>query len=126
MSDQVFYITTALSYVNDVPHLGHAYECIGADVLARFHRACGREVFFVTGTDEHGMKIEKAALEKGYAGPKELADKMSGAFRDLWATLDISYDQFIRTTEDRHRKAAQKFFQAVSDAGFLEKRAYKG
>jgi methionyl-tRNA synthetase len=126
MSDQVFYITTALSYVNDVPHVGHAYECIAADVQARYRRACGQKVFFVTGTDEHGMKIEKAAKDKGYASPKALADEVVKAFQSLWAKLDISNDDFIRTTEPRHAKAVQKFFAAVDKAGYLEKRSYKG
>ena len=95
---KTFYVTTPIYYVNDVPHIGHAYTTIIADVLARFNRLRGKEVFFLTGTDEHGQKIEKAAAERGLS-PKEHVDRIVVRFRDLWKALDISYDGFIRTTD---------------------------
>jgi methionyl-tRNA synthetase len=121
-----FYITTPLYYVNDVPHVGHAYSTIGADVLARFMRARGRAVVLQTGTDEHGQKIAKAAAEKGLAGPKELADAVAPRFEELWRILDISHDRFYRTTAPAHYAACQEFFRRVQANGYLEKRAYEG
>jgi methionyl-tRNA synthetase len=94
--------------------------------MARFKRACGVEVFFTTGTDEHGQKVEKAAQEKGLSGPKELADQVVKRYQELWVKLNISNDDFIRTTEERQHKAVTKFFQTVYDAGFIEKREYEG
>ena len=126
MSDKVFYITTPLYYCNDAPHVGHAYATFGADVIARYQRALGREVVFTTGTDEHGQKMEKAAREKGYSGPQALADEKSKSFRDLWDDFGISYDEFIRTTSPKHVKAASDFFARVHQAGLIEKRAYRG
>jgi methionyl-tRNA synthetase len=121
-----FYITTPLYYVNDVPHAGHAYATISADVLARYKRACGREVFLLTGTDEHGQKIEKAAAEKGAASPKAFADSIVPAFKKAWEVLDISYDRFIRTTDDDHKAAATELWKRVQAAGYIEKRNYEG
>jgi methionyl-tRNA synthetase len=121
-----FYITTPLYYVNDSPHVGHAYSTIGADVLARFMRARGREVVLQTGTDEHGQKIAKAAAEKGYAGPKQLCDEVAPRFEALWKVLDITHDRFYRTTAPAHYAAAQEFFRRVQANGFLEKRSYEG
>jgi methionyl-tRNA synthetase len=126
LSEKTFYITTPLYYVNDVPHVGHAYATIGADVLARFMRANGRKVFLMTGTDEHGQKIAKAAAEKGYADPKALADEVAPRFNELWKALDITHDRFFRTTDADHRVAAQAFFDKVRQAGYLEKRGYEG
>ena len=126
MSEKTFYITTPLYYVNDVPHVGHAYATIGADVLARFMRASGRKVFLMTGTDEHGQKIAKAAVEKGYADPKALADEVAPRFNELWKVLNITHDRFFRTTDADHRIAAQTFFDKVRSAGYLEKRGYEG
>jgi methionyl-tRNA synthetase len=126
MGKEVFYITTPLYYVNDAPHVGTAYSTIGADVMARYVRACGREVFFLTGTDEHGLKVEKAAKEKGFDSPKALADAMAERFKDAWKVLDISYDRFIRTTDADHARAVEKFWKAVDAAGLLEKRSYEG
>lgn len=99
-----FYITTPIYYVNDVPHIGHAYTTIAADVLARFHRLLGDDVFFLTGTDEHGQKIEQEA-KKNNETPLELANRVVKKFKEAWSVLQISYDNFIRTTEERHKKA---------------------
>src|SRR5512136_1370215 len=98
-----YYITTPIYYINDVPHIGHAYTTIAADVMARYKRICGYDVFFLTGTDEHGQKVEKAAEQRGIH-PKEHADMMVHRFTDLWKVLNVSNDGFIRTTEERHRK----------------------
>ncbi len=111
-----FYITTPIYYVNDVPHIGHAYTTIAADVLARYHRLLGWDVFFLTGTDEHGQKVEKTAAAQGET-PQALADRVVIRFRSLWERLAISNDDFIRTTEARHRAAVQAFFRRVRAAG---------
>lgn len=120
-----FYITTPIYYVNDIPHIGHAYTTIAADILARFNRLQGKEVFFLTGTDEHGQKVEKAATEKKRT-PKEHADIMVDNFRDLWKRLNISNDAFIRTTDDAHIKTVQGLLQMLWDRGEIEKREYAG
>lgn len=111
-----FYITTPIYYVNDVPHIGHAYTTVAADVLARYRRLEGDDVFFLTGTDEHGQKVEKAASERGET-PIELADRVVKRFSGLWEKLNISNDDFIRTTEERHKKTAQEFFRRVEEKG---------
>ncbi len=100
---QTFYITTPIYYVNDVPHIGHAYTTIAADVLARYHRACGRDVHFLTGTDEHGQKIAQAAQQQNLE-PIELADRVVEVYQQLWKKLEISNDDFIRTSQPRHEK----------------------
>jgi methionyl-tRNA synthetase len=120
-----FYVTTPIYYVNDVPHIGHAYSTVGADALARFKRMDGYEVYFLTGTDEHGQKIAKTAKEKGLE-PKQLADQVVERFKEAWAKLGITYTRFIRTTDEDHRKAAQAFFKKVMDAGFIYKSHYEG
>ncbi|HVZ80388.1 MAG TPA: methionine--tRNA ligase [bacterium] len=122
---KTFYVTTPIYYVNDVPHIGHAYSTVGADVLARFKRMDGYEVFFLTGTDEHGQKIAKSAKEKGLE-PKQLADQVVERFKEAWAELGITYDRFIRTTDEEHRKAARAFFKKVMDAGYIYKSHYEG
>jgi methionyl-tRNA synthetase len=124
-SKKTFYVTTPIYYVNDVPHIGHAYTTIIADALARFQKLSGKDVFFLTGTDEHGQKIEKAAAEKGMT-PLALADSVVGRARDLWQALDIQYDFFIRTSMDFHEKGVQKLFQALLDKGDIYKGEYKG
>jgi methionyl-tRNA synthetase (EC 6.1.1.10) len=111
-----FYVTTPIYYVNDVPHLGHVYTTVAADVLARYYRQIGVKTFFLTGTDEHGQKIQKTAEEKGIS-PKELADKTHLAFKELWKKLNISYDRFIRTTDPDHIKAVQYIFQKCYENG---------
>ncbi|HJT22945.1 MAG TPA: methionine--tRNA ligase, partial [bacterium] len=126
MSDKkTFYVTTPIYYVNDVPHIGHAYSTVGADALARFKRMDGYDVFFLTGTDEHGQKIAKTAKEKGLE-PKQLADQVVERFKEAWAKLGISYNRFIRTTDEEHRNAAQAFFKKVMDAGYIYKSHYEG
>ncbi len=120
-----FYLTTAIHYPNGRPHIGHAYETIAADVLARFQRLRGREVRFQTGTDEHGLKMAQKARDLGIA-PRELADEMSSYFRDLFDKLDISYDRFIRTTEDVHHRASQAIWQAMEANGDLYLDRYEG
>jgi methionyl-tRNA synthetase len=124
-SETTFYVTTPIYYVNDVPHIGHAYTTIIADALARFHKLAGKEVFFLTGTDEHGQKIERAAAEKGLT-PQALADSVVGRAQDLWKALDISHDFFIRTTMDFHEQGVQKLFKALVDKGDIYKGEYKG
>ncbi len=124
MSDS-FYVTTPIYYVNDAPHIGHAYTTVHADVLARWRRLHGDDVLFLTGTDEHGLKIQRAAEERGVS-PQEWADTTSARFRDAWTLLDISNDDFIRTTEDRHRVSVQAFLQQVYDNGFIELNTYEG
>lgn len=119
------YITTPIYYVNDKPHLGHAYTSIAADVLARFHRDIGDEVFFLTGTDEHGAKIAQAA-EKAGREPKEFVDELSEKFQGLTKVLNLSNDEFIRTTNPEHEKLVQEFLQKIYDAGYIYKKAYKG
>jgi methionyl-tRNA synthetase len=120
-----FYITTPIYYVNDVPHIGHAYTTIAADVLARYHRLRGDAVFFLTGTDEHGQKVAKAAQERGLT-PKAHADSMTVNFRRLWEKLAITNDAFIRTTDKEHAAVVQELLQKLFDKGELEQRTYEG
>ena len=123
--NKTFYITTPIYYATDVPHIGHTYTTVIGDALARWHRLLGEDVFYLTGTDEHGLKMQRKATEQGIT-PQELADKTSVRYRETWDALDISYDQFIRTTEPRHYEAVSKFLQAVYDAGDIELRTYSG
>jgi methionyl-tRNA synthetase len=125
MAKPRFYLTTPIYYVNDRPHIGHAYTSIAADVLARFKRLDGYEVFFLTGTDEHGQKVEKAARDAGEE-PQAFTDRMSQAFRDLTATLGLSNDDFIRTTEPRHRAACVALWQALAARGEIYLGDYEG
>ncbi len=120
-----YYLTTAIHYPNGRPHIGHAYETIAADVMARFQRLRGRRVRFQTGTDEHGLKMAQKARELGLE-PKQLAEEMSGHFRDLFDTLNISYDRFIRTTDADHHRASQAIWQAMAAKGDLYLDRYEG
>ncbi|MDF0491208.1 methionine--tRNA ligase [Sphingomonas sp. H39-1-10] len=120
-----YYITTAISYPNGKPHIGHAYEAIAADAIARFHRQAGRDVRFQTGTDEHGLKMVQTARDKGVE-VRALADEMSGLFKAMCDSLDVSYDRFIRTTEPDHHRASQAIWQAMADAGDLYLSRYEG
>ncbi|MFN3389211.1 MAG: methionine--tRNA ligase, partial [Allosphingosinicella sp.] len=120
-----FYITTAINYPNGPPHIGHAYEAIAADVIARFQRAMGRDVFFQTGTDEHGLKMAQAARERGIE-PAQLAAEMSSLFRAMDERLEISFDRFIRTTEPAHHRASQAIWQAMADRGDIYLGRYEG
>jgi methionyl-tRNA synthetase len=120
-----FYVTTPIYYVNDIPHIGHAYTTVAADILTRYNRLIGNDVFFLTGTDEHGQKVEKAAQEKGRS-PKDQADLMVENFKALWKKLNISNDAFIRTTDKEHKKTVQGLLQMLMDRGEIEKRSYAG
>ncbi|MFH1563725.1 MAG: methionine--tRNA ligase [Nitrospirota bacterium] len=120
-----FYVTTPLYYVNDLPHIGHSYTNVAADTLARYKRLTGYDVFFLTGTDEHGQKIEKSANEKGET-PQQLADRVVKNFKDLWERLNISNDDFIRTTEERHQKAVESFFLKIHKEGKYKESIYRG
>ena len=120
-----FYVTTPIYYVNDVPHIGTAYPTIAADTLARWRRLWGDDVFFLTGTDEHGLKVQRAAEARGVS-PREWVDETSARFRDAWAALDITNDDFIRTTEPRHYRAVEAFLQRVYDNGDIELDSYEG
>lgn len=120
-----FYITTPIYYVNDVPHVGHAYTTLAADVLARFKRLDGFEVFFLTGTDEHGQKVEKAALDAGMT-PNAFTDKVSANFRALTEVMGISNDDFIRTTEPRHYATCQEIWRRLAASGALYLGHYEG
>jgi len=113
---KAFYITTPIYYVNDVPHIGHAYTTLACDVLARYKRARGFEVFFLTGTDEHGQKVEKAAQAKGET-PLELADRVMKRFQALWEKLNVSHTDFIRTSQERHKKGVHHLFEKIQAAG---------
>ena len=124
MSD-TFYITTPIYYVNDMPHIGHIYTTVMADALARYQRLRGRRVYFLTGTDEHGQKIEKAAHAQGIA-PIQLADRVVARYHDLWRTLGISHDDFIRTTQPRHQRAVAEIIARITAAGDIYKGSYEG
>ncbi len=120
-----FYITTAIDYVNGAPHIGHAYEKILTDVIYRhFTQRCDN-TYFLTGTDEHGIKIQKTSAEKGVS-PKEFCDMNAQKFKDAWKALDIDYSQFIRTTDEQHEKVVQKIFKKLVDKGDIYKHAYTG
>jgi methionyl-tRNA synthetase len=120
-----YYLTTPIYYVNARPHLGHAYSTIVCDAIARRKRALGIETWFLTGTDEHGQKIERSAELAGRT-PEEFAGAISAEFRGLWDQLGLSYDDFIRTTEERHKKGVQKLFAALQQRGFIYKGSYSG
>jgi methionyl-tRNA synthetase len=120
-----FYITTAIDYVNNLPHLGTAYEKIAADAVARYKRMAGFDTRFLMGNDEHSTNVEKAAREKGME-PQAYCDQMAEVFQAVWKRLDISYDDFIRTTEPRHVKGVQALFRAIADSGDVYKGKYEG
>lgn len=120
-----FYVTTAIDYVNATPHIGHAYEKIAADIVARYHRMKGADVFFLTGVDEHGSKVEKSAKDAGKE-PKEFCDDMSSKFEAAWKKLNLSNDHFIRTTDDYHEASVQGIFKKLLDKGDIYKGTYEG
>ena len=119
------FITTPIYYVNDIPHIGHAYTTIIADTIARFYRLKGDEVFFMTGTDEHGQKIEEAAKKRGFK-PQEYADEVSMKFKNLWDDFEISYDKYFRTTDKNHIKTVQSAFSKMLEKGDIYKGKYEG
>src|SRR5579885_3316480 len=120
-----FYLTTPIYYVNARPHIGHAYTTIVADAIARRRRALGFDTWFLTGTDEHGQKIERSAKQAG-VDPQQFTDKVAAEFRGLWDRMGLTYDDFIRTTEPRHKEAVQKFFTLLKDRGYIYKGSYTG
>ncbi|MCC6758199.1 MAG: class I tRNA ligase family protein [Candidatus Omnitrophica bacterium] len=120
-----FYITTPIYYVNDSPHIGHAYTTILADVLSRFHRNAQDDVFFLTGLDEHGQKVKQAAEKNGLT-PQAHVDKLAPRFSDLWEKLGIQYDDFVRTTQNRHKNIVQSVLQKVHDNGDIYIDEYEG
>ena len=125
MSTERYYITTPIFYPNGVPHIGHAYTAIATDVLARFQRLDGKDVFFLSGTDEHGQKMQQTAEKEGIP-PIELADRNSSVFRDLLTLLNCSNDDFIRTTEERHRISVQELWRRMEANGDIYLGKYGG
>jgi methionyl-tRNA synthetase len=125
MSADNYYITTPIFYVNDVPHIGHAYTSIACDVLSRYMRLAGKNVKFLTGTDEHGQKVEKSAEKSGISA-QDFVDKTSDSFRKMAKNLNLSNDDFIRTTEERHKKAVQSFWTQLADSGNIYSDNYSG
>jgi methionyl-tRNA synthetase len=119
------FVSTPIYYVNDAPHIGHAYTTVTADAISRWHRLLGEDVFFLTGTDEHGLKIQRAAEANGLT-PRDQADRTSERFLETWKLLDIAYDDFIRTTEPRHYRAVQALLQRIYDNGHIEPATYEG
>lgn len=120
-----FYITTAIAYTSRKPHIGNTYEIVLTDAIARYHRQKGDDVFFLTGTDEHGQKIEEIANESGIT-PKEYVDGVAGEIKNIWKLMNASYDKFIRTTDDYHEKTVQKIFKKLYDQGDIYKGSYEG
>ncbi|MFA5871619.1 MAG: class I tRNA ligase family protein [Parcubacteria group bacterium] len=120
-----FYITTPIYYVNAKPHIGHAYTTVAADVLVRFHKLQGEDVFFLTGTDEHGLNIQRKA-EDAKKDPQAFVDENAAAFKEYWEKLDIKYDNFMRTTDEKHKAAVQKALQTLYDKGAIYKGEYEG
>jgi len=125
MARKKFYVTTPIYYPNDVPHIGHAYTTIAADIIARFHKLKGEDVFFLTGTDDHGKKIAQAA-EKAGKSPKEFTDELIPKFKQAWEKLNIKYDRFIRTTDKDHEELVKEILQKVYDKGDIYKGEYEG
>ncbi|MDE6538857.1 MAG: methionine--tRNA ligase [Ruminococcus sp.] len=125
MSDKTFYITTPIYYPSGNPHIGHCYTTVACDSIARYKRMQGYDVKFLTGTDEHGLKIEQKAKEKGVT-PKEYVDEIVETFKKLWKYMNVNYDQFIRTTDDYHIESVQKIFKALYDKGYIYKGEYSG
>lgn len=125
MEKKPFYITTPIYYPSGNPHIGHCYTTVACDSIARYRRMQGYDVMFLTGTDEHGLKIEQKAVEKGVT-PKEYVDEVVKTFKKLWSYMNISYDRYIRTTDDYHIETVQKIFKALYDKGYIYKGEYKG
>ena len=120
-----YYLTTPIYYVNARPHLGHTYSTIVADVVRRFRRIQGQEAFLLTGTDEHGQKVERSAQAAGM-NPQQFSDRISETFRSLWKDLGLQCDFFVRTTEPGHARAVARLFEAARDAGYIHKGSYTG
>ena len=125
MSKEKFYMTTAIAYTSGKPHIGNTYEIVLADSIARFKRQMGYDVFFQTGTDEHGMKIEEKAKAAGIT-PKQFVDNVSTEIKRIWDLMNTSYDKFIRTTDVDHEKQVQKIFKKLYEKGDIYKGEYEG
>ncbi|MDD4188579.1 MAG: class I tRNA ligase family protein, partial [Eubacteriales bacterium] len=125
MAKKTFYITTPIYYPSDKLHIGHSYTTVAADAIARYKRMRGFDVMFLTGTDEHGLKMQRTAGKKG-VGTKEYVDGIVSGVRELWKLLLISNDKFIRTTDEYHEKAVQKIFKKLYDNGDIYKSEYEG
>ena len=128
MNEKKYYVTSPIYYVNGSPHIGHAYTQVVCDTITRYYRQRSRQIFFLTGTDEHGKKIEKTAIEAGFGEGKEKAfvDSIIPRFTSLWKKLNIEYDHFIRTTESYHKKTVQDILQKIYDKGDIYAEIYKG
>jgi methionyl-tRNA synthetase len=120
-----YYLTTPIYYVNAEPHIGHTYTTVVVDTMVRYHRLCGEQSFFLTGSDEHGEKVLEVADARGTT-PAEVAEFYSTKFREAWDALGISYDRFIRTTEPEHKAVVQSILQKIHDAGEIEFQEYDG
>ena len=126
MAEKSFYLTTPIYYVNDAPHIGHAYTTVAGDVLTRWHRQRGESVWFLTGTDEHGQKVLNTA-QANNTSPQDWCDKLvDSAWKPVWKDLNIANDDFIRTTEDRHSSRVQKFLQSLKDSGHIYAGKFEG
>jgi len=125
VEERVFYVTTPIYYPNDIPHIGHAYTTVLADTLARWYRLSGYDVFFLTGTDEHGLKLQRSAEKTGKT-PKEFVEEIVPIFKKYWKKLEISYDRFIRTTDEDHEKLVKKVYQELYTKGFIYRDKYSG
>ncbi len=120
-----FYLTTAISYPNGVPHIGHAYEAICTDAIARFKRLDGSDVFFLTGTDEHGMKMKQTAVKEGIS-PRALADRNAARFQEMVTALNLSHDRFIRTSEEAHYRSSEELWRRIDKSGDIYLDGYAG
>lgn len=123
--DKKFFVTTPIYYVNDIPHIGHTCTTVVADIIARYHKLLGEDVFFITGTDEHGAKVAEAAKEEGLS-PQEFTDKVSKTFSEVWPKLNINFDYFIRTTNPEHKKVVSDLLQKIFEKGDIYKSKYEG
>ncbi len=122
---KTFYITTPIYYPSDNLHIGHAYCSVAADTMARFKKLTGFDTYFLTGTDEHGQKIERKALQKGVT-PQQYVDEIVAGIKKLWALMDVNYNDFIRTSEERHAVSVQKMFRKLYEQGDIYKSEYEG
>ena len=125
MEKEKFYITTAIAYTSRKPHIGNAYDIVLADMIARYKRMMGFDVYFMTGSDEHGQKIEEYAKAEGIS-PKEYVDNISSQIKDVWNSMNTTYDKFIRTTDDYHEKVVAKIFKKLYEQGDIYKGHYEG
>ena len=125
MAKEKFYISTAIAYTSGKPHIGNTYEIVLADAIARYKRLKGFDVYFQTGTDEHGLKIEQKAKEKGVT-PQEYVDEVAGIIKDIWDLMNTSYDRFVRTTDKKHEEVVKHMFKVMYDNGDIYKDKYEG